>query len=1073
MKKKYFVIFGLIILLALTVNMMINVENNIRKERTIVIDSTKVRIKLFPDYNQKTLLSAFKKTKIKFKTKGNYFVIDNQNSQNDFSKDKRWKPIFLKGVNLGVALPGKFPSEFPEDFELYMDWFKKIGEMNANVIRIYTIFPPVFYEAFANYNLIYSDKPLYLMQGVWATVPKNHNYFDEDYSYEFEKEIKDVVDVIHGNNVIEKQKGKASGVYISDVSDYTIAYLLGREWEPQGVVFTNKNNSVSSFIGDFVSIPNGNPMEIWLGKMLDYTLKYETLKYKNQHPVSFVNWLPLDPMYHNSEFIENKKVREFDNDLESIDFRKYYQTDLVKSGIFAAYHAYPYYPDFIYLDKKYAESKDNYLSYLEDLKANCPDMPLIIAEYGVPSSRGNSHFSPFGFDQGGHNEKEQARINKILTEDIEKADCGGAIIFEWIDEWFKFNWMVMDFEQPQHRRKEWHNMENPEQNFGIMAVENQEKYQNRIENPQKLFSKNEKVNADADPSYFYLAYKLDDFDFQKNNLYIAIDTYGKNKGDHTIPIIKKHSERGIEFFLSFNSPDSAQILVDDQYSVFSDIYHDYVPIYSSKDNDNGRFVPQELIANRMRETLLGTKKHQILYNRSKLVFGKIADNSNSDWFFDSKNKVLNMRIPWHLLNVSDPSSLQVLDDKPGTGEIETTTVKNFNIYSFVTDKNNKIDYTILKNGKPFSYVWNGWEVPKYEMRLKKQYAVLKKVFANLEPKTEKGDLKIKEGFKITKWLDNKPGAISITFDDGDYNQFQYGFPILKKYELNADFGIVGNWTAEKPQITAEKGCFGIKRMGWEQIRILHNAGNEISSHGYFHEKIDVEKSEKQIIAELRKNKNLIQKNIEDSIYTIHYPYSFTRDKIIDCTKKSGFLFGRLGDGNKINDVTNLLRINSKVILNDQNPTSKEFESWIKNAKNNWLVLMYHHIFPKDSKAVHLFNYYKVTNRYSLTPKQFDNQIRLLRNSGYWIATTSQVGKYITERENAQLHFDLGKTAHILEIKSKLNPKIYNQPLTIEFTTGWKIVKITNSENDGIYNPRNGKIVFPVKFNKKIIIEKVK
>jgi len=1069
MKKKYFVILGLVILLAITINMMVKVENNIRKERTIVIDSTKVRIKLLPDYDKENLLSTSKKTKINFKITEDYF----EKSIRDESNKEKWSPIFLKGVNLGAALPGKFPSEFPEDFDLYMNWFKKIGEMNANVVRIYTIFPPVFYEAFANYNLIYSDKPLYLVQGVWATVPSDHNYFNEEYSYNFQKEIKDVIDVIHGNKVIVKKKGKASGTYISDVSNYTIAYLLGREWEPKGVVFTNKNNSISSFVGDFVSIPNGNPMEVWLGEMMDYTLKYETLTYKNQHPVSFVNWLPLDPMFHNSEHIENKKVREYDNDLESIDFKKYYKTDLVKTGIYAAYHAYPYYPDFIYLDEKYRETDDNYLSYLKDLKSNCPNMPLIIAEYGVPSSRGNSHYSPFGFNQGGHNEEEQARINKILTEDIEKSNCGGAIIFEWIDEWFKFNWMVMDFEQPQHRRKEWHNMENPEQNFGILAMENRSKFKTKVEHSEALFSKNNLIEADADPSYFYLSYKLNGFNFNKNNLFIAIDTYDKDKGDHTIPIINKHSSKGIEFFLKFTSPDSAQILVDDQYSVFSDIYHDDIPIYASKDNNNGRFVPQELIANRMRETLLGKKYHQVLYNRSKLVFGKIGNNSNTDWYFDKKTDVLNLRLAWHLLNVSDPSSLQVLNDLAGTGKIETGTIKKFNIFSFVTKKNNKIVYSIPKNGNAFSYVWKGWEVPKYEARLKKQYYVLQKVFENLEPKTKKKNRKIKESYKITKWFENKSGAISITFDDGDYNQFKYGFPILEKYHVKSDFGIVGNWTAEEPQITVEKGNFGIKRMGWEEIRLLHKAGNEISSHCYFHEKIDVRKSNQQIIHDLRRNKNLIQKNINDSIFTIHYPYSFTRDKIIACTKKSGFLFGRLGDGNIKNDVHNLLKINSKIILNENNPNPTQFGNWLKKSKDNWLVLMYHHIFPEDSKPVHLFKFHNVTNTFSLTPKEFDNQVRLLRNSGYWIATTSQVGKYLVERENAKIKSDLGKTSHIVEIKSKLNTKIYNQPLTIEFSTDWEIVKITNSENDGIYNPRNGKIYFSAKLNKKIIIEKVK
>ncbi len=104
---------------------------------------------------------------------------------------------------------------------------------------------------------------------------------------------------------------------------------------------------------------------------MDFTVLYETQTYQSQHPISFVNWLPLDPMFHNCEFIESKKVREYDNDLESIDFTKFHATDLFYPGIYAAYHAYPYYPDFIYLQKNYAHAKntdskpDTYFAYLE------------------------------------------------------------------------------------------------------------------------------------------------------------------------------------------------------------------------------------------------------------------------------------------------------------------------------------------------------------------------------------------------------------------------------------------------------------------------------------------------------------------------------------------------------------------------------------------------------------------------------------------------------------------------------------------------------------------------------------
>ena len=64
------------------------------------------------------------------------------------------------------------------------------------------------------------------------------------------------------------------------------------------------------------------------------------------------------------------------------------------AGWFASYHAYPYYPDFMLYDPGYdrarsREGRSNYFGYLKELKRHHAGMPLVISEYGVPSSRGN------------------------------------------------------------------------------------------------------------------------------------------------------------------------------------------------------------------------------------------------------------------------------------------------------------------------------------------------------------------------------------------------------------------------------------------------------------------------------------------------------------------------------------------------------------------------------------------------------------------------------------------------------------------------------------------------------------
>ncbi|MGO4500970.1 hypothetical protein AB4114_34495 [Paenibacillus sp. 2RAB27] len=98
--------------------------------------------------------------------------------------------LLLKGVNMGIAKPGHFPGETAITKAEYMRWFQHIGDMHANVVRIYTLHPPVFYEALKAYN----DKaanPLYVLQGIWMNEDKllaSGDVFADENSQDFAEE---------------------------------------------------------------------------------------------------------------------------------------------------------------------------------------------------------------------------------------------------------------------------------------------------------------------------------------------------------------------------------------------------------------------------------------------------------------------------------------------------------------------------------------------------------------------------------------------------------------------------------------------------------------------------------------------------------------------------------------------------------------------------------------------------------------------------------------------------------------------------------------------------------------------
>ncbi|MEA3497047.1 MAG: hypothetical protein U9R42_13555 [Bacteroidota bacterium] len=1071
MKWKYIIIIVLIAFLTVTVYKMMRYEETIREEKIIKIqieDETKPLITPIPDEQLKRFS---KEADYYFISKGDYFKTLNTRFEYD-KKVNYWEEIFLKGVNIGVATPGKFPAEFSLSFEQYLEWFKLIGEMNSNVIRTYTILPPEFYNAFAYYNFHNQNKKLFLMQGVWAKIPDDENYFNAQYTRGFQKEIIDVIDLIHGKSVINEKSGHANGTYACDISKYVIGILLGREWEPKAVIETNHLNKINHYSGKFISMNQGTAMEAWLAKMMDFTVLYETQTYKAQRPISFVNWLPLDPMFHNSEFIENKKIREYDNDIESIDFRKFHSTDLFYPGIYAAYHAYPYYPDFIYLQKNYANStnkygqKDNYFAYLKDLKNHCKGIPLVIAEYGLPSSRGNSHYTPLGFNQGGHSEKEQAELSILLTKDIFDTKCAGAIYFEWIDEWFKHNWLVMDFEKPYHNRKLWHNMENPEQNFGIYAYESRTKTIDGKLNDWKNIKipKNKiSVNADADAGYFYLMAGIPDFDFSKNNLYIAIDIFDKNQGDHRLPFLKKEIENGIEFLVEFYSMDNAKILVDDKYSVYTNIYNSVIPVYASKNNNNGIFIEQKLMSNRAKETLFGNIIDSILHNRGNLIHGNssLAKSSNSDWYWDYTSKTLELRLPWHLLNVSDPSGRYVLDDIKNTADIEYSKTDGFNIYLFVTDKNNNV-ITRYPKRKAYNFSWETWETPQFKRRLKPIYKSLGNYFYLLNPPEIPQDFSSKaESFRITDFYNNKKGAISISFVDAGYTQLKYALPQLEKYYLNASFGIIENSLEENPRLLADEGSFKIKRLGINDVQKLVVKGNEIVLQR------TIQSSEN-----LSETKKIFEHKTATIIKTIHFSAHAKRNIENKTLENLGILFAKSRFNNNFYNNINSLNYYSlqSIIISDKYPSQYEFDSIIANGKGKWIIFSYHHLFPVSSKEYKLFESGKYKNTYSISPKQFERQIRLIRNSDYWIAPISTIGKYQKERENSTIRTTKYSNLTFLSVINKLDKKNYKQPLTIEYITSSKKIRVTGSVADGIYNNREGKIYLNVLPNKEVTIE---
>lgn len=648
-------------------------------------------------------------------------------------KDGKWEDFFVKGVNIGAALPGQWFTEFPKDEAIYTGWFEKIAQMNANSIRVYTLLPPEFYNALDSYNNQHPQAILWLLQEIWPEEnPAGQDYLQKAYVDEYFREIDHVLDAIHGKADIPERKGRAYGRYTRDVSKYVLGYLVGRELEPDEVIATNEKNKAFSFKGEYLLSEQGaNPSEAWLAMNCDYVFKYEEDNYKSQHPVAIVSWPTLDVQEHDSEWnTEGSKALEY-NDKVSIDINHIATGTKMKAGFFGAYHIYPNYPDFMNNEENYNNYHDEtgrlrYGGYLQEFIKGHSKYPALVAEFGLPTGMGNAHTSPDGLNHGGLTEQQQGEGVVRMMKAINKEGYAGGLIFEWMDEWAKKTWITEPYMIPYDRHAYWRNALDPEQNYGLLAMESKMPYDEEL--TQKGNGAIKSISIKHDETFLYLDINLEKgLDFKTEKLLIGLDTYDRSKGEFKFAAnIDDVPPSGLEFLMDITGEQDSKVLAHPGYNTANNKYSSYA-------SSEGKFEEMRLLTSKERITKDGRKIEAIYQDISKLNFGKFEDNSFNHWYFEGNT--IYVRIPWGKLNVTDPSSLTVLDDNLTTGDLSRDKLKTVKTDGIVvstllynTVETRKVD--ILSTEEP--YIWKPWDIPQYKERLKKSYYIIQSYFSHME-----------------------------------------------------------------------------------------------------------------------------------------------------------------------------------------------------------------------------------------------------------------------------------------------------------------------------------------------------
>lgn len=666
-------------------------------------------------------------------------IISYTNDEEIFIKDsEEYKKLIIRGVNIGGSLPGKYVTDYAITYDIYYKWLEQIAELGSNTIRLNTIFNADFYDALYDYNQKHNQK-LYLIQGInLESYQLNASFdgYDSKFYGDLITQAENAVDVVHGRKKLTlSSQGK--GTYKKDVSKFLLAYIVGSEWIDDTILYTDSvQKEKAGFEGNYLKTTEEvTPFETMLAKVMDHLITYEVKKYHMEHSISFINTPETDPIATIPKIVINE---EEDYEYLEPETLKYYYHKIVKldiehiepknnfRGLFAAYNVSSYYPN--YLSYELQEYNDTYLSYLEKLNKH-HDVPVMITEFAYSTSRGISSISTDKYGNlGGMTEEEQGHALVEAYNTILKSGSVGGLIATWQDEWDKRSWNTIE-KVDTTKTIHWSDSQSTNQGLGLLTFDpgttSSVCYVDGVveewQKENQIFENNDlSLSVKQDEKYLYLYINKKNKNLEK--LWIPFDITPKS-GTKVSLVDNLKFNRDVDFLMILDGKEG-ELLVQDYYNVLKaingyELENKNSYVHPPK-KDSPTFENIDLLIEPYGTNLFSHNyRKAITMNTGILTYGNgnpLATDFNSQADFYEKNGQIEIRIPWQILNFSNPSESIIHDDY-----YEKYGVENYKINEIYLGASSNPNKTIELN----SYELKPWKDQiTYHERLKKSYQIV-------------------------------------------------------------------------------------------------------------------------------------------------------------------------------------------------------------------------------------------------------------------------------------------------------------------------------------------------------------
>ena len=592
-------------------------------------------------------------------------------------------PLLLRGVEVSSFVPGQSYWELGADKEDYMRWFGYIQEMGATVVYAADVMHSDFYNALYTFNTT-NENYLLLIQGVGGI-------YGEDLS----QSMRRTIDIIHGNR-IDLLNRNGIQIFLRDISPWVVGYVVGADWNPDTIAYLSNNVDMpDNFEGRFFSTGEGaNRFEAMLAQVMDTATSYETRRFKTQRPISFMSNPMIDFLEY--EMLNAAQLRKY----VQIDHENIIASEDMQAGFFAAYRLFYLTNDFLSLIT--SKQQDDIAHLLDDLNMDCNyngyldllvnyhTMPVVTVGFSVSSGR-----APTRMDTIPYNERQQGEALASMSMQLEERGWAGNIISTWQDNWERRTWNTA-FATDTWRNQYWHNLQSLSQGYGLMSFDS------------GAYTRPVFIDGNADEwsdSHFiheydgisiyakqsiqglYLLIRGDDVN-ANSPLYLPINVTPKSGTSHY-----EHLEfaQPSDFLLKLDGTTNTRLMVNMRYNATFMRFHEektgenpfafvpprweseFVPIMIALQNTQ-IFAEGELNTLAERRLLsweTGLLTHGI-NNPEHSNFNSLAD-------FCFGDNLVEIKLPWMLLNFFDPSTMRIHDDYFDNFGVEGLSISNIYI----------------------------------------------------------------------------------------------------------------------------------------------------------------------------------------------------------------------------------------------------------------------------------------------------------------------------------------------------------------------------------------------------------